>query len=297
MAIEYGILVLSTLMASGKALFCKVIGTGERPKRERMALNFQSFLVAFVCALCFVLSRLPELFTISSFSLFLSIAFGLSVALTQLMQSKAMGMGPSALVTFIYTCGFTVPLIYGMVFWQENWSVFQAVGVVLLIASLVLAMEKSSEKKSGFGWFVFAVIAMLGSGANAILQKTHQRSAFAEELPFFLVLALFFSAVFTGIATLLMPKETKKQETEKPRTLLQKIGPSIGLGVCVGSLNFLNLHLAGKLPSVILFPIYNVGSMLLTTVISSFLYKEKLTKKQTISFFIGIAAIIMIGLL
>ncbi len=294
---EYGILVLSTLMASGKALFCKVIGTGERTKRERMALNFQSFLVAFICALCFVLPQLPSLFTISSFSLFLSIAFGFSVALTQVMQSKAMGLGPSALVTFIYTCGFTVPLVYGILFWQESWSVFQVVGVLLLIVSLVLAMEKTKEKKRGFGWFVFAVIAMLGSGANAILQKAHQRSEFAEELPFFLVLALFFSAVFTGIATLLMPKETEKRETEKPKTLLQKIGPSIGLGVCVGSLNFLNLHLAGKLPSVILFPTYNVGSMLLTTVIASFLYKEKLTKKQTISFFIGIAAIIMIGLL
>ena len=284
-------------MASGKALFCKMVGTGNRTKRERMALNFQSFFVAFICALCFVITKISALFTVSAFSLLLSIAFGASVAITQLAQAKAMGMGPSALVTFLYTCGFTIPLLYGILFWDETWSVYQGIGVALLIVSLILAMEKTVKKRTGLGWFVFAIVAMIGSGSSAIMQKTHQRSAFADELSIFLVMALFFSTVFTGIATLMLPKDTEKDKLVGSEGKIRKVMVPIGLGVCVGALNFLNLYLSGKLPSVILFPIYNVGSMLLTTVVSSIIYKEKLTKKQTVSFLIGIAAIFMIGLL
>ena len=70
----------------------------------------------------------------------------------------------------------------------------------------------------------------------------------------------------------------------------------ICLGVCVGALNLLNLNLSGKIPSVILFPIYNVGSLLLTTVISSVIYKDKISKRQSVGFVIGIVAILIVGI-
>ena len=62
-------------------------------------------------------------------------------------------------------------------------------------------------------------------------------------------------------------------------------------------LNFLNLSLSGKLPSVILFPIYNIGSMLLSSIISSIIYKDKPTKRQSVGFVLGIVAIFIVGVL
>ena len=146
-------------------------------------------------------------------------------------------------------------------------------------------------------WVSFAIAAMLGSGINAIFQKTHQYSDFAEELPFFLVYSMFFSTVFIAIASVIIrDKETSKSRFSE-KEALKKIWIPLCLGVCVGTLNFINLELSGKLPSVIHFPVYNVGSMLLTSGISAIIYKDKPTKKQGIGFVIGIAAILVIGIL
>ena len=67
-------------------------------------------------------------------------------------------------------------------------------------------------------------------------------------------------------------------------------------GLFIGVLNLLNLTLAGKLPAMILFPIYNIGSIVLTGILCTLIYKEKNTKKEAIGFTIGCIAIIIIGI-
>ena len=292
-------LLLSTLMATAKAVFCKAIGTDGNTKREKAILNFKSFLVAFLVSLFFVIGRIDEIFEISSFSLFLSVFFGLSVAFTQLMQSKAMGCGPSSTVTLVYAAGFLIPIFYGIIFWGESVSHFQWLGVILLTVALTLCVLKKEKKRRLITWLPFAAFAMLGSGANAILQKTHQLSEFSDEISFYLVYALFFSALFTGLISPFIreDKTAPPCKINNRERILKKILLPALLGASVGILNFLNLTLSGKLPSVIHFPIYNVGSMLLISLICAIVYKEKTTAVQKIGFALGIIAILIIGLL
>ena len=293
----YLILMLSTLMATGKSLFCKAIGTSKYSKRETMILNFKSFFVAFASSLLFSINRIDEIFDISIFSLVLSVFFGISVATTQVMQAKAMGNGSSSLVTLIYSCGFLIPIFYGLIFWNEEASIFQWIGIGLIVVALFLIIYNGKGEGKLSSWLPFAIIAMLGSGINAIFQKTHQYSDFANELPLFLVCSLLFSAVFTGIATLFIKesKSEKIQLSKKEKTI--KILVPICLGICVGALNFLNLMLSGKIPSAILFPIYNIGSLILTSVISAIIFKDRITKKQFVGLAIGVIAILMVGIL
>ncbi len=294
--INYLLLALSTLAVSAKALLCKSLGVGGYSAKQTILLNCRSFFVAFACSLLFVLHRLSGLFAISLFSLVLSVFFGLSIAATQILQAKAMGNGPASMVTMIYSCGFLLPIFYGLVFWEERVSVFQWLGIGLLVVVLCLSVEQKGKKGTLFKWLPFAVATMLGSGANAIFQKTHQYSAFAEELPFFLVYSLLFSAIFTGVASLII-REKRDGEPPAPKNReKKKIWVPLCLGVCVGVMNFLNLYLAAKLPSAILFPVCNVGSMLLTSMISAVVYRDIPTKKQGIGFAIGIVALLMIGL-
>ena len=292
--INYLILTVSTLMATGKSLFCKAIGVGSYSKREAMLLNFKAFVVAFICSLLFLAIQGQGLFGLSIFSLVLSVFFGFSVAVTQVMQARAMGNGPASIVTLIYSCGFLIPIFYGLAFWGEDVSVFQWIGVALLVVSISLIVSKGNRGGALVSWLPFAIVAMLGSGINAIFQKTHQYSSYADELPLFLVYSLFFSALFTGLATLLTKKEKGKKAHKKT---LKSIAVPICLGVCVGLLNFLNLSLSGKIPSIIQFPIYNVGSMLLTSGISAVIYKDKITILQGVGLAVGIAAILIVGLL
>ena len=297
--IYYFLLVLSTLMSTGKAIFCKAIGTEGGSKKEKALLNFKAFAVAFLVALLVTIKDIGRLFEISAFSFILSIFFGLSVAITQIFQSKALGQGPASTVTLIYACGFLIPIFYGLFFWDESVSVFQWLGIALLLFSLMLCLLKKEKYRKSSSWIPFAVAAMLGSGTSAIFQKTHQYSDFSSEISFYLVFCLFFSSVFTGVAYLVTKEEknAKKEAVDKKRAFFKSFIIPACLGICVGLLNFLNLILSGNLPSVILFPIYNVGSMLLVILLSAIIYKDKMTALQKVGFFLGIAAILIIGLL
>ena len=296
--INYLILALSTMMTSGKALFCKAIGTGKYSRKETAVLNFKAFFVAFICAVIFVIGRLGDILTVSSFSLVMAIFFGLSVALTQIMQAKALGNGSSSIVTLIYSCGFLVPIFYGLIFWGEEVSIYQWLGVALILASLTLIVFKTEKSSAILTWLPFAILAMLGSGINAIFQKTHQYSEFADELPFFLVFALFFSTLFTGAASLVISgKGGSPAQLTKKQRMMKNIVIPICLGICVGMLNFLNLSLSGRLPSVILFPVSNIGGLILTSVISGIIYKDKPTKRQLVGLITGVIAILMVGIL
>lgn len=297
--INYLLLLLSTLMSTGKAIFCKAIGTEGESKKEKALLNFKAFAVAFLSALLVTIKDIERLFLVSDFSFILSIFFGLSIALTQIFQSKALGHGPSSTVTLIYACGFLIPIFYGLFFWDESVSVFQWLGIALLLFSLTLCLLKKEKHRKLSSWIPFAVLAMLGSGTSAIFQKTHQYSEFSSEISFYLVFCLFFSSLFTLIIYLTTGGEQncKKEVTDKKRVILKTFIIPVCLGICVGLLNFLNLILSGNLPSVILFPIYNVGSMLLFILISAIIYKDKMTALQKTGFAIGTIAILIIGLL
>lgn len=294
--IKYVLLILSVLTASGKALFAKAVGVSNTSKKQTLIMNFQAFVVSFVCSLVVVIPKFSQLFTISTYSLLLALLFALSVATTQITQSKAMGLGTSSVVSLIYSFGFIVPIVYSMFVWNESVSITQCIGLVFLIVSLVLVVKKKEEKKQSKGklWFYLALIAMLGSGINGVIQKTHQRSSFSFELEIFLVYAMLFCAVFTGVLALITKDDTPK--TEEKKSWIRSLLPPIGLGICVCALNFVNLRLSGQLPSIIFFPVYNVGNLLLTTVLSAFIFKDKTSRMQNVGLIVGIVAILIIGL-
>ena len=295
--IYYFLLALSTAAAASKALLCKALGVGTYSERQTVLLHCRSLLIAACCSLLLVIGDIHKLFDISAFSLVLSVFFGLSMAITQVFQAKAMGKGPASMVSLIYSCGLLIPIFYGLFFWEERVSPFQWLGIGLLFVVLILMAEGKGKKTALIKWLPFAVVTMLGSGANAIFQKTHQYSAFHDELPFFLVYSLFFAAVFAGIAALIIREKQTAPASPTKGGRVKSIAVPLCLGVCVCAMNFLNLTLSGKLSSVVLFPVCNIGSMLLTTMISAAIYKDKPSKRQALAFLIGIVAILMIGLL
>lgn len=290
---QYLILVAATLAATGKALFCKLVGNSKG--RYAFFVNFKAFLTAFLVSLIFAANELSKILNISAFSLVLSIAFGFSVAFTQFTQMKAMNEGPASLTMLIYSSAFVIPIVFAVAAWGESVSAWQILGIALLIVSIALIVVEPHGKRINFLWIVFVACATLGSGINAIIQKVHQMSAYKSELKLFLVLALFFSALFSLLFYLIYrPKEAESpKETKGAKGVLFPIF----LGISVGVLNFMNLMLAGVVPAVIQFTICNVGSLILTSAFSIVFFKEKIEARRMLGYALGIAAILVIGLL
>lgn len=67
-------------------------------------------------------------------------------------------------------------------------------------------------------------------------------------------------------------------------------------GVILGLFQLLNTKAIATIDAGLLFPIYNGGTLVLTTIIGVFLFKDRLRIKQIASIIVGIFGIILINL-
>lgn len=288
----YILLILTTITATGKALACKKIGTTDSSLRIVMRQNSIIFITALFPVVLMLLPDLSVIFTLSPFSFILSMVFAASMILTQTTEIKAMSLGSSSMTILIYSCGFLLPIFFGYFRYDEAVSLWQVFGIFILLGALYLMISPEKNFKISFKWLFFSLLSMIGSGLNAIIQKIHQYSQFSDELLPFLISMFFFCALFSFVVSIFAPKTSSVNLSFKERIIVPVVS-----GLFIGVLNILNLTLAGKLPSIIHFPIYSIGSMILTGVLGTLIFKEKNTKKQLIGFGIGCIAITIIGIL
>ena len=74
-----------------------------------------------------------------------------------------------------YLCRFILNLDLNM----------KKLGILLLFPALYLIIHKKDGGRVALKWLFYALLSALLSGTTAILQKTHQLSVYAKELPIF----------------------------------------------------------------------------------------------------------------
>ena len=126
----------------------------------------------------------------------------------------------------------------------------------------------------------------------AVTQKYHQNTVHKDELASFVMLGLLFAAALSFVVAVV--KRAKAQKPPPPA--FSDVGFVLIAGLCIGLQNLLNVFLAGKLAAAIQFPVYNIGSMILTGALGIVLFKERNTRRQLIGFAVGCVSILIIGL-
>ena len=287
----YFLLCLSTITATAKSVIFKKVGVEVKGIKMLSASSAVSFLVASLVALSVGGFNFSAILNISSFSLVLSVCFALSLVITYLAQIRSMSLANASSTTLIYSCGFLIPIVFGYFAYNENVSLVQIISVAFLILSLVLIINPQKTEKVSVKWVALSVLSACGSGTTAVLQKVHQRSDFANEFPQLLTLAFLMASLMLAVISLLSKREEEHVPLDR-----KKIVTAVFTGLFVGALNMLNISLAGKIPAVILFPIYNIGSMILSSIICAIMFKEKTNRRQIIGICIGLVAILFIGI-
>ena len=101
-----------------------------------------------------------------------------------------------------------------------------------------------------------------------------------------------FSALFSAIIFAVSPN--KDRENSKLTTKLGIYG--VILSAALLTISMLSTKVSASIPSVVLFSAVNGGGLLLCTIISAFVYKEKLTVKMAVGLILGVAALMLINL-
>ncbi len=297
------LLVVSILACLGGVLmrscYCKRMITNTR------GYHLQNCCNSVVCALMLLAMGGKDALQFSGFTLLLGLAFGLITMAQGLSNSAALHAGPLSYTTVIVSLASIIPAVSGALFWNERISVLQIVGIILLAVCFVCSVNKDEDSsKASLRWLALCVVAFLATGGIGVMQKIHQSSEYKAELSGFLIIAFLFSAISALILYLVTPSapvETPSSEgtifasTGSKRVLLLA-GMFLVLGICSAINNKFNLYLSGIMPSAVFFPLVNGSNLVLSTVASVVLFKEKLSHRQWVGMVLGTVAVLLLCL-
>ncbi len=259
-------------------------------KNTVFVFQFNSVMY-ILCTVVFAMLAITN--PLSWFTIALGIGYGILTVLTDVYTIKALSSGPMYLTVLITTSSMLIPTIFGMMLANETPSILKIVSILLLIGFIYLSGEKDTDGVVSKKWIFNCSVCFVTAGMIGVLQKLHQLSEWKGELNGFLATA-FVSAL---ICAVIVTKKNAKETSEKMVFTRKHYVIALLCGVCVFAMNLINLKLSGLIPSQIFFPLVNGGSIILSSVSSILIFKEKLAMRQIIGLCGGIVSLILICVL
>lgn len=205
------------------------------------------------------------------------------------MQGSAM-----VLVSMFEMAGLLVPCIVGIFAFSEQLKFVHMIGIAICILSAWLLTGRQGQEKGKLSvkaW-ILLFACLLSNGGIMLTQKFFALSMPDGDIGVFHFWGFLFSALFSAIIFAVSGKKDCKQS---------KLTPKLGIyGVLLSAalltISMLSTQVSASIPSVVLFSAVNGGGLLLCTVVSAFVYKEKLSVKMATGLVLGVAALMLINL-
>ena len=135
------------------------------------------------------------------FSFVMSVVLAVVNVVAQLVIFKAYEKGSVSLFTmFQMQGGMILPFIYGVIFANNNLSVFKIIGIAIMIIALILPHVKDGEERGKSKLFLLLCVAIFFlNGSISIISYVHSNSEIATDNNSFLFLLYLFIGVLSAI--------------------------------------------------------------------------------------------------
>lgn len=255
---------------------------------DRGAFTFNAVFAVAACAFFVVLSGFDLEFKaeLIPYSLLFSVGYGGAI----IGAFLAIKYGSLSLSSLVLSYSLLVPTAYGLVFLDERLSVFLVIGLILLSISLFLINSKKGDGKITFVWVIWAAASFVCNGACATVQLVQQKSFDGAYKNEFMIIALVIVAIALFIISAFMEKGDIKFTLKKGWWLM------VICGVANGAANLFIMMLNVRMKASIMYPVVSAGGIILTWVVSRFLYREKLTAKQNMALILGSIAVVFMNI-
>ncbi len=213
------------------------------------------------------------------------------IALFQIMAWVSQNLGV-AVVSVAVKMSLVIPVLFGLFYYEEASGFIKIAGIILALLAVYLSTKKSEKIKRSSAFLILPVLLFIGSGTLDLLLKYHQAYLVAPQAQAQFAASIFWVAAFLGILFYLF---TFKKQNNAPS--LKALFGGIALGIPnYGSIYFLLKALEyNGLESSVVFPINNVGIVVLSALIGAFVFKEKLNSYNKVGILLAIVAITAIA--
>ncbi len=216
------------------------------------------------------------------------IACGIMYAISKTIIMTGYEKTSVAFMSLCHASGMIVPCVLGHFLWNEKLNLVSIIGIIFAICSIVLLKDsKGKAKKYELSGIILGIIIFLTSGSVMVIQKI--MPLYFKEQSVSAYNYYSFVAAFFILIVISKPHTELKSRTKS--LYLFSIGSALSL--CI--ISMVMTLLAGTVPSVVLFPLFNGLGIILVCFGSIFLFKEKMTVNKLIGIMIGIFGLCLVS--
>ena len=250
-------------------------------KGETHIFNFSKALSAMVLFLVFCIIKKSTFHWVTGIYGFV---YGLTLMASMHFGLLALGAGPMALTSMLAAMSLMIPLLWGLLFWNETLSLPSIFGLFLLLAAITLICSPKKAKLSK-KWLFYCLLTLICNGICSVIQKYHQQ-AFPGKYQ-----AEFMLYGMTAVTAVLFAIQiAKRRYLPKPNIL------GTASGIMNGLANFIVLLLAATENATQLFPLVSAANIMAAYLSGLFFFREKISLIQIIGLVTGSAGIIFLKL-
>ena len=239
--------------------------------------------------------------TVSATTVLWSVLKGVLGIIVQMAYFVAMQKGPLSYTTFIFSASMIIPAFGSAIFWNEKITVAQWVAISLFLIAFYLISFPGADKSKKISkiWLPLCLTAFLLNGFSSIIVKAQQTALNGQQGNAMMVISngvTFLAAIIVFVVWALIKKE-KILPYDMRLNTKKASGVILGVAVCNGIANGFVTYLASRISGAWLFPCVLGGSMIMVTLFSVIVLKEKINKWGMFGLISGLAAMFVMNVI
>lgn len=294
-----GYLFLSIALLSGAVKgFCgKKMSVQADSMKSAILLNLIRMLLCIAFSLAVILLTGDIRYFIFDLSLLLiSVLSGVSTACFVVCWLLVVRKSAYMMVDVFLMLGTLVPIISGYFIFSEPITLIQCAGFILLvIASLLMCSYNNKIKaKLSVSSLILLLACGVANGVTGASQRIFVNLSADTPVSVFNLYTYVFSAITLAIIlALLSGKARRTHEDNKARNALSYI---LIMAAALTSHSYFTTMAAIHLDSAHLYPLNQGASLILSTIMATLFFKEKLTVKAVLGIVLSFVALMIINM-
>lgn len=296
----YLFLALSLFCGAAKAYTSKKMSNTTENFGDAMAVSIVRMLFCTVIgAMLTAIGGNVKFFAVNSEIITVAALSGISTSLFIVTWLLAVKTNPYMRVEVFLMLSVAIPMFCGKIFYNENVRLNQIIGfAILVIATLI--MSSAEKNKKGNLILNFGILAVCGI-ANGVTEFTQKMFVYSNKsdipLSLFNFYTYVFSAAFLFIVYVIYQRKNKIPALHTKKLLSGNIIYVIIVAVGYFASVYFLTKAATLIDSAELYPLNRGASLIIASLMSSMLLKEKLSVKSVAGIVISFVGLLIINML
>jgi len=224
-------------------------------------------------------------------SVLLGLCCGFCMGFVAIYGVKSFQTGPVSLTSMFGCFSMLIPILAGFIIWREPVTMMKVFGIFLMFLSVYFIISPSADGQVTREWIRNVFIYAISTGLMSLFQQIAAKTA-PQEASSFLFVTYVSSCLFICMNLPYLQKRPELAVTKKFFSKENLNGLLVGI---LGAISTIcSIKALGLMDSTVFYPLKVGISLICNALVSSFLFHDRLSRKQSIGFLIGMASILIL---